>query len=680
YLLAALLGGAGAWLNRRTPPFSRVLLAGAFASAYYMTYAMHFVPALRVVESVPVAIAMLALLVALFVVVADRAASATLTVLALFFGYYTSLVSGVGVFTLTANAVLAVAALVLATRHRWTPLSFGALVATYLAYVWWVGQPGWERLWERGLAPEEFRLRAAFLGLYWFIFTIIGLLAGTRHTVEEIRRTAFDAGSRLGWLTLNNALLLLLFAGLMRRTYPGMGWAFFFPFAGALCITAAMAYRRLAAERQIGDGLLWQGLLVGTLGLVSYFRAEQLVAVLAVESVLVLLLARATGNNALRWLAHLVFASVLMLTWREWPDRDNRLLWNVGFAGVMGWVNAALETRWATRSPNIGALLGAFGGTVLVLSAAIEQTPRAWLPWTWMAAAVAIAMLGALARTPAIVWSAHVPLVGAVWVWALARWSEESWELAPTLALVATWWGFGIVAWSRQRVVASPAAEAVARRHLLPYALLAVLLMTMSVMDHSPKSWRWAVWGIEALVLAGAGIRSNERLWVNLAFVPAVWGTLYHGWWAMFLSEPNGNAAEWGNVGVGTLALVLGERWLAVRGDGLWTSARLNQVVRAWLVTLATTTTVLGLGAIASRAWLTVAWACLGFVWLLMGLITRTAAYRWAGLTVLALALIRAVSYDLARLDTVYRVVTYLALGAMLLAIGFLYARWRERS
>lgn len=682
YLLALVLGGGGAWLHRRLPAFSRVLLAGAFATAYYMTYAMHFVPALRVVDSMPVAVGLLVVLVGMLVVVADRAGSATLTVMALFFGYYTSLVSGVGRFTLTANAVLAVAALVLAGRHRWTPLSFGAIVATYVAYVWWVGQTGWEQFWERSLDAEQFRLRAGFLGLYWVIFTVSGLLVGGRATTDAPRGSVLDAAQRLGWLTLNNALLLLLFAGLMRRAYPGMGWAFYFPFAGVLCITAAVAYRRFAAERQLADGLFWQALLVGTLGLVSYFRSETLVGVLAAESVLVLMLARVTGSRGLRWVAFGVFVAANVWLWREWPDRDRVLLTSTILLVLAGWVNAILERRRLADAA-VGfawsAGLYAISATLWGWAVAADWVPVAYQPWVMIALAPLVATLGLVTRAREIVIAAHLPLLGG-WITSLAaiRGSVEEWDLAPTLALIAVLWMFGLVGWARRR--ARPeVTEAGARRWLLPYALMAVTSMLVVVLDHCPRPYRWLVWGIEGVVLVIAGRRAQERLLAQLAFVPVSWGAIYYIWTSLqstvALASPQ---AGWTNLVGAAIALFVAERVLARFVSAGWTSDD-TRAWRGWLVTLLTVATIIGLRAWVEPVWLTVGWALWGVVLLGTGLAITESAYRWAGLATLGCALIRAVVYDLARLDTVYRIVTYLTLGAMLLALGFLYARWRER-
>jgi uncharacterized membrane protein len=59
YLLGLGLAGLGAWLAAKHELLGRVVLGGGLAVTYFMTYALHFVPAVRVIESQALAFAML---------------------------------------------------------------------------------------------------------------------------------------------------------------------------------------------------------------------------------------------------------------------------------------------------------------------------------------------------------------------------------------------------------------------------------------------------------------------------------------------------------------------------------------------------------------------------------------------------------------------------------------------
>ncbi len=61
------------------------------------------------------------------------------------------------------------------------------------------------------------------------------------------------------------------------------------------------------------------------------------------------------------------------------------------------------------------------------------------------------------------------------------------------------------------------------------------------------------------------------------------------------------------------------------------------------------------------------------------GLLVRERMYRWFGLGVLACALARVVLIDVWQLDTVFRILSFMALGIVLLILGFFYNKYQER-
>jgi hypothetical protein len=77
--------------------------------------------------------------------------------------------------------------------------------------------------------------------------------------------------------------------------------------------------------------------------------------------------------------------------------------------------------------------------------------------------------------------------------------------------------------------------------------------------------------------------------------------------------------------------------------------------------------------------YLTVAWAVLALIIFTAGFILRERMYRYLGLAVLGFALGRVVIYDLWKLETLHRILSFMALGAVLLVLGFLYSKYQEK-
>jgi uncharacterized membrane protein len=76
-----------------------------------------------------------------------------------------------------------------------------------------------------------------------------------------------------------------------------------------------------------------------------------------------------------------------------------------------------------------------------------------------------------------------------------------------------------------------------------------------------------------------------------------------------------------------------------------------------------------------SQVALSVVWAVLGVVAVALGLVRSVAPLRWFGLGLLALATGKVFLYDLASLDAVYRVMSFIVLGILLLLSAYAYRR-----
>ena len=70
-------------------------------------------------------------------------------------------------------------------------------------------------------------------------------------------------------------------------------------------------------------------------------------------------------------------------------------------------------------------------------------------------------------------------------------------------------------------------------------------------------------------------------------------------------------------------------------------------------------------------AWLLIA----GAAFLAVGFRRRSAALRWQGLVLLAVTILKVFLWDTSTLSHGYRSVSFLALGALLLAVSFAYQR-----
>ena len=61
------------------------------------------------------------------------------------------------------------------------------------------------------------------------------------------------------------------------------------------------------------------------------------------------------------------------------------------------------------------------------------------------------------------------------------------------------------------------------------------------------------------------------------------------------------------------------------------------------------------------------------------GFVLKEKVYRWSGLAILTCALCRVALLDIWRLETIYRILSFMALGIVLLVLGFVYNRFQEK-
>jgi len=77
--------------------------------------------------------------------------------------------------------------------------------------------------------------------------------------------------------------------------------------------------------------------------------------------------------------------------------------------------------------------------------------------------------------------------------------------------------------------------------------------------------------------------------------------------------------------------------------------------------------------------WITVGWTVVAFVLAGLGFLWRDRNYRRAGLALFAISLVRATLIDVARAETLYRILAFMCLGLCLVAVSFLYSRWGKK-
>ncbi len=308
---------------------------------------------------------------------------------------------------------------------------------------------------------------------------------------------------------------------------------------------------------------------------------------------------------------------------------------------------------------------------VLVWLHPLLQAP-AWLALTSLLA-VAATIYGVATRAWALALCGQLFLGVSAWEFFRQVWTEKPEWFFP-LAPIAVLGGLSLatLGWFARK----PESAAAARQPLLQVALIyrwTALAMSLG--------WLWqyvpdrqhavAFMGAAAAVFAfAAGKRNREALAGAAVYAVASVVTL----WA---TEDFKMDVYWANL-LALLALPVMQQILRRMAPRLTLDEKIHGAVvfaggvSLWRLASCWAATFTG------GFFITMIWAGLAVVIFAAGMFLRERLHRWLGLGVLATAVGRVVLVDVWKQETIYRVLTFMALGVALLGIGFIYNKYQE--
>jgi hypothetical protein len=230
---------------------------------------------------------------------------------------------------------------------------------------------------------------------------------------------------------------------------------------------------------------------------------------------------------------------------------------------------------------------------------------------------------------------------------------------------------------TRHRLAARPETDARVREPVLQLAMLyrwvALPMSIWWVWEYIPareRIWLLALLGLFVFLLAGWQC-SREAL----AYGAVYTATALALFWLPLLND---STVYWPNLVV--ILILLGQRQFARRlperyalEPGVHHAVILVGGLSIWLF--------LSRWVMESTSgfYLTACWSLLALTFFGTGVLLRERMYRWLGLGILGCALGRVVIFDIWKLEALYRVLSLMALGVVLLVLGFIYSRFQEK-
>lgn len=712
---------SGVWLERRAvyQTFGRGLIGAGWAALYATTYAIYALPAARLIESGFVGSILQLVVAALMILHSLRYRSQTVTSLAYFAAFVALAVTPSSQFAVLTLVPLAVALLYLAHRFQWHRIALFGLIATYSTCAW-----------RESTGASIWSIQFLFI-LYWTVFEGFDLLR------VRSRRT----GEGLEWIFPLNAIGFLgLSYGAWAAMRSDELWIMA---AVAAVLYASSAAVRLTIRPPASFGSanlltrLEQGSFEGPCALAAAMSGMAIVAKvpgvwkslgLAVQAELLYWAGVRFRIAFLQRIGLVGFVFSLISTSLHDVVRPGRTV--ILGHPVVNWTPSAVlhaAIFYLNRLLQKNAQAFSFAASILLMLIVGVESPSGYSGFSWMCLGGVLFELGwrkhlqefrfqgagiAALGAGAIVWQ-HGPalsgppahpvwislLAGGVIAWSFAirilldrHRSALSPESSPMRDVAA---GVGSLLFLMSAVVLLPGEMVTPAWFVMGCACLA-----LGWTSRTP-SFRWLAQGILLCAFCRCATvdLANERywylpIWAVAALVFQVLGTqrksvefrvLSH-WIALFalftgLTQSNNEAATAKLAVLGTIAVFHALQFLTSAhepADQTW-FARIERHARVLFSTYGTVLLTAFLWAQVSGKVLTMALGLEGLSLLAIGFPLRDRALRLPGLALLLGCVCKLFLYDLRNLESVYRTLSFIALGAILVGVSWIYTRFRDR-
>lgn len=694
YALSAGLLATGVVLERR--PGMRVyaygLVGGGWAGLYFTTFAMHEVPAARSVESPLAAVSLLTAVAAGMIAHSLRYRSQVVTSLAYIVAYATIALSPLSGFALAASLPLAASLLIVSQRLGWPGLSVLGIVATYGAFA------------VRGALDPHSSLPYLMLAAYWLTFEAADLM-GVR--LRRLANAATVAARSIPMLALNAAGAM----GALLVTLPANNPRLFSTclfVAGAAHLGSAVTRARLSPKEVTStpderpfDHTHWATAIASALvafGIGVRFTGNRESLALLLEAQLLFVSGFMLADSWIRRMASIVAALASVHALAICLLIDSGAIASVGagmasaVAGLLAMIwygngeilyRRGVRLQWA--EPAYAWMATALLGVIILVELDPAHQALAGLVLATVLAEASFRRDAGFAYQACIVgfFGSYAMLLaflvppdrtGQLSQWGVAPSLLDEWTVLPAGILIAAG-----VAW---RLATRPVPEGTKSGRLAAAsaaataAVLFLLVFEWRVLPPTYIGPAWATTGI-ALIAFGLWRRLIGFRWQG--YVVLLLGTARSAGSVFGTTDPSGQAIVLLSAVIVALyacGLAIGRATRAARAAG---DPRRTEGTVAEAVSLGATGLLSLLILQEVRPSLvTLALGLQGLALMAAGLATRERVMRLSGLGLLLGCILKLFLYDLRELEALPRILSFVVLGLILLAISWVYTRYRE--
>jgi len=525
YVVSLGILGGGVYLERldRYRIFARALIGGGWALTFFTTYAMHFVPYTRVIETQAIDLVLLFAVAAVMVFHTLRYDSQVVTGLAFLLAFTTVTISQNTIYSLSAGVILALGLVAIVHRRSWFELEIFGILASYLNHFVWLTRMVIPVSGHHRMFPE-FVPSCVLLCLYWAVYR-------WSYVARRIQRESQETISTVA-AVLNTSLLLLLFK--YQSVHPE--WAFYvLLILGAAELAIAqlpvVRHRRAAFIILSSIGVV---LLIAAIPF-KYSGLDMAIIWLAEAQILFIagVVVREQLFRSFGFLVALLTAGDMLLNQgipnllstlppelaRLAPATalpDYQLAFSFLFAAALFYGNALLiPRRWKQLVTSeyeqvFFRALTYLGAAMLFVGLALAFT-HSWAAVAWAAAAFALLLVGRSLSASDLIVHTHLFAVSAVMRTIVVNLADTHfyWHSTATMRLVTLPLIIALLYLCGRWFSLDESGTALQYSEL--YTTAAAFLVVLLTYHESHWAWVGIAWGIFALGLAALGYYRDRR-------------------------------------------------------------------------------------------------------------------------------------------------------------------------
>ena len=220
-------------------------------------------------------------------------------------------------------------------------------------------------------------------------------------------------------------------------------------------------------------------------------------------------------------------------------------------------------------------------------------------------------------------------------------------------------------------------------RYIVVHGIIAISLCSFAVLIRYPQLSVSFWWALEMMLVFGLGTYYREYPYRMMGCILSVWVILRFFCFDL-PSHHLYQIAQWNiphNVLAGVIAasayLILGRFFDSSKAKDILREEERNLYFYLFPLAGAVVLALL-ISDKAPERWLTLQWTILGLLFLMFGFWVKHRAYRLSALGILTLALGHIVVYDISGVNTIYRIIVVIFLGAALLGTSMIYSRVKQ--